>query len=177
MKKFISLFKQIFSFNKKEIKIIENVVSETKVVEAFVDEVTKPEQPQEENINESVPAIKKISSKVEEKLTAIKDVVIKPTNEIVIGEATFKKYDKDSVIGNFGVVAFVDGKTGKIELGRTVKLQEYLTGISSSSVSAGRYGRGPQNMKKLEVYFYEVDNKDNVLKMYSLLNKQIYKKA
>lgn len=178
MKKILAFFKRLFSFKKKvteetvvpeieQIPLVEDVVEELPV--ELVEETI--EQPEEVK-----PTIfKQLTNTIDNKVELIKEKVNKPTEEKTIGDIVFKKYHRGLKVGQFGVIAFIDGKDGRIELGRSSKLNDYLSGISSSTISAGRYGRGLQDMKKIEVYFYEVNDKDSVLKTYSSLNKMIYK--
>lgn len=94
-----------------------------------------------------------------------------------IGDYVFKRYDADSQPNLYGVIAFRDGETKRVELGRSVKLTEYLSSITPEGLADGRFGRGPRDMKKVEIFYLEVENKDDVAKTYNILNKQIYKKA
>lgn len=94
-----------------------------------------------------------------------------------IGEYVFKRYEADSQPGLYGVIAFRDGISKRVELGRSVKLAEYLQSITPAKIADGHFGRGPRDMKKVEIFFLEVEKKDDVAKTYNFLNKQIYKKA
>lgn len=90
---------------------------------------------------------------------------------LVIDEYTFKRLKDKKGCGNYGVILFRDGVDNKKEFGRSVKLKEYLDSINHSSIKSGRYGRGPRDMKNIEVFFIEVESKEEVVKVYNHFNK------
>ena len=96
---------------------------------------------------------------------------------LTICDKEFKLYHRGSKPGTYGVIAFKDVVSGHIELGRSVKLHEYLSSINRSRIKEGCYGRGPRDMKNLKVFYLEVENKDDVSKVYFHLNKHLYKKV
>ena len=90
----------------------------------------------------------------------------------------FKLYHRGSKPGTYGVIAFKDVVSGHIELGRSVKLHEYLSSINRSRIKEGvMEEQSYRYMKNLKVFYLEVENKDDVSKVYFHLNKHLYKKV
>ena len=110
-------------------------------------------------------------------LTAINDFFDKIDNifyqwfPLIIDNHVFKRLKDKEGCGNYGVILFRDGVTSKIEFGRSVKLKEYLDSINKTSIKSGRYGRGPRDMQNIEVFFIEVESKEEVVKLYNHFNK------
>lgn len=113
-------------------------------------------------------------NKINKFLDKLDDKIYKLFPLAIDGRIFKRLKDKDNC-SDYGIILFRDGVTNKIEFGRSVKLKEYLDSINSSSIKSGRYGRGPRDMQNVEVFFIEVDSKEEVVKLYNHFNKFHFK--